>query len=109
MLQASSLRVGDFSDWDPSYHLNVVNDQTRDRPWLGTLYLIAIYDRDLGADEVAQNFAAGPTASGAPASQVPATTASGAAAVVLALIAVACLALRRRSVPWVPSPPGPSA
>jgi hypothetical protein len=61
-LRATSERVGDFSDWDTANHLNVVNDQTRDRPWLGTLYLISIYDRDLSAAEIAVNYAAGPVA-----------------------------------------------
>lgn len=94
---ASSLRVGDFSDWDPSYHLNVVNDQTRDRPWLGTIYLVAIYDRDLSAAEVLQNFAAGPTGNGSPLSTVPALTGPIAAAVALVLVALGWIALRRRA------------
>jgi hypothetical protein len=59
-LVASSQRIGDFSDWNTTYHLNVVNDQTRDRPWLGVLDLVAIYDRQLSAEEVQLNFAAGP-------------------------------------------------
>ena len=91
-LQAVSLREGDFSDWDLTYHLNVVNDQTRNRPWLGTLYLIAIYDRDLSEQEILQNFAAGPTPS--PSSAVPAQTDTGAAITALALLLSALLAIR---------------
>ena len=30
------------------------------RPWLGVMHLVAVYDRALAPDEVAQNFAAGP-------------------------------------------------
>ena len=70
----------------------MVNDQTRDRPWLGTIYLIAIYDRDLSEQEILQNFAAGPTSS--PSSAVPAQTGPGAAVTVLALLLSALLAIR---------------
>ncbi|MCH8147126.1 MAG: LamG domain-containing protein, partial [Planctomycetes bacterium] len=69
-LVASSERLGDFSDWDPTYHLNVANDQTRDRPWLGVFKLIAIYSRPLTEEEVAENFDAGPDAGGVVPSEI---------------------------------------
>jgi hypothetical protein len=50
---------GDLSGWDDGYHLLLANEQTGDRVWLGELHLVAIYDRALSADEIAQNFAAG--------------------------------------------------
>jgi len=53
---------GDLSNWDGSYHLTLANELTGDRPWLGDLHLIAIFDRALSRDEVIQNYEAGPGA-----------------------------------------------
>ena len=39
--------------------LGLANEVTGDRPWLGTFFLVAIYSRDLSAQEVGQNFKAG--------------------------------------------------
>jgi VanZ like family len=33
----------DFSNWDPTYHLNIGNELTGDRPWTGTISEAAIY------------------------------------------------------------------
>lgn len=51
--------AGDFANWDESFRLLIGNESSNDRPWLGTLHQIAIYDRELSGDEVAQNHAAG--------------------------------------------------
>jgi hypothetical protein len=51
---------GDFSNWDESFRLALGNELTGDRPWLGELHLVAIYDRALSQAEVSQNFEAGP-------------------------------------------------
>lgn len=58
--QASATMDGDLSTWDASYKLGLANEFTNDRPWLGTIWLVAVYSRALSADEVNQNFAAGP-------------------------------------------------
>jgi hypothetical protein len=50
---------GDLSNWDESYRLALGNELTGDRPWLGELHLVAIYDRALSQAEVSQNFEAG--------------------------------------------------
>ena len=50
---------GDFSDWDPGYPLVIGNEATLDRPYLGTIHLIAIYNRALSSDEIKHNFAVG--------------------------------------------------
>jgi hypothetical protein len=50
---------GDLFNWDYSFRLSLANEHSGDRPWLGTLHLVAIYDRTLSADEVQQNRAAG--------------------------------------------------
>lgn len=50
---------GDFANWDSSYVFALVNELTLDRPWLGELYAVALYDRALGADEVTRQFQGG--------------------------------------------------
>lgn len=50
---------GSFVGWNSNYNIHVANEATLDRPWLGTVSLVAFYCRDLTAEEVAQNFAAG--------------------------------------------------
>ncbi len=64
--QSNALFAGDFSNWNASYRLALANDVDVARPWLGAYHLTAIYDRALSADEVNQNFAAGPYTNGAP-------------------------------------------
>jgi len=51
---------GNLSTWDTSYPLTIANAPSNDRPWLGDIHLVALYDRSLSADEVKQNFTAGP-------------------------------------------------
>lgn len=53
-------RPGGTSMWDATYPIVVANEGTNDRPWLGELHLIAVYDRALDPAEVEQNFTAGP-------------------------------------------------
>ncbi|WP_231742722.1 DUF1592 domain-containing protein [Polystyrenella longa] len=53
---------GSLENWDTGFPLVLANEQTQDRPWLGELHLVAIYDRALNAKEVEQNYHAGPTA-----------------------------------------------
>ena len=52
--------TGNFSSWDDSLYLNLANEVTGDRPWLGALHLVAIYSRALSAAEVKQNYDVGP-------------------------------------------------
>ena len=61
---------GNLSNWDDSFDFMLGNEATFDqsppedrRDWLGDMYLIAIYDRALSANEVGANFAAGHLAS----------------------------------------------
>lgn len=51
--------AGDFGNWDADYRLILANELTGDRPWLGDLHLVAMFDRALSIEEVRQNFAAG--------------------------------------------------
>jgi hypothetical protein len=50
---------GDLSNWDSTYQLLLTNELTGDRPWLGELHLVAIYDRALDILEVERNFQVG--------------------------------------------------
>ncbi|MFT5232001.1 MAG: hypothetical protein ACI9UK_000142 [Candidatus Krumholzibacteriia bacterium] len=58
--QISGDTPGGVSIWDDSYRFGVGNEMTGDRPWLGELHLVAVYDRALPVVEVVQNYAAGP-------------------------------------------------
>ena len=55
-----SLTLGDFSNWDASFSLLLGNELSEDRPWLGSLHLVALYNRALTTDEVTANYNAGP-------------------------------------------------
>jgi hypothetical protein len=58
--EASSSKIGgDLSNWYGAYYFGLGNEMTLDRPWLGELYMVAIYNRALNADEIDQNFRAG--------------------------------------------------
>ncbi len=48
------------SNWNGSFELALANELSGDRPWQGTLYLVAVYSRTLTPKEIARNFAAGP-------------------------------------------------
>jgi hypothetical protein len=54
------MRMAGLTMWDATYGIIVANEATNDRPWLGELHLIAVYDRALDVGEVDQNFMAGP-------------------------------------------------
>ncbi len=55
----SNTVAGDLSGWNEEYPLSVANEVTGDRPWLGELALVAIYDRALSDAEVQLNYHAG--------------------------------------------------
>lgn len=50
---------GRFTNWDPSYPFLLGNEATGNRPWLGSLFLVAIYNRALSESEIEQNYKAG--------------------------------------------------
>ncbi|NOH00346.1 MAG: LamG domain-containing protein [Ignavibacteriae bacterium] len=47
---------GNLSNWDNSFKLILANEMTGDRPWLGSFYKVAIYDKALDSDEVQTTF-----------------------------------------------------
>ncbi len=50
---------GKTANWAKAYRLALANEFSKDRPWLGTYHLVAIYGRALSLDEVTQNYEAG--------------------------------------------------
>jgi VanZ family protein len=51
--------AGRFTNWDPNHHLLLGNERTVTRPWLGTLFLVALYDRPLSATDINAAYTAG--------------------------------------------------
>src|SRR5215813_11871992 len=49
----------DFHNWDRSYTLQLANEASLDRPWLGIIYLVAIYGRALEPEEIAHYYKMG--------------------------------------------------
>ena len=50
---------GGCSNWDGDYRLALANELTQNRPWLGELHHVAIYDHALGGRQIEQSFIAG--------------------------------------------------
>ena len=50
---------GSLGNWDGSFPLFLANESDGARPWLGEMYLVAIYDQALTAPDVLQNFNTG--------------------------------------------------
>ena len=50
----------DFSNWDPTFPLLLGNEAPLSRPWLGKMYVVAIYNRALSPIEIANNYTVGP-------------------------------------------------
>jgi hypothetical protein len=61
---ATGFRPLKFDTWDDQYSLVIANNLTEDSPWLGDLYLCAIYNRALKPNEIVQNYYASPFSSG---------------------------------------------
>ncbi|GJL50480.1 MAG: hypothetical protein NPIRA01_17070 [Nitrospirales bacterium] len=59
-LTSLSILGTDFRNWDPSYPFQLGNEASGDRPWLGKLYFVALYDNVLTAKEVQRHFHSGP-------------------------------------------------
>lgn len=57
---ASETQAGSLATWNPGYYLCVGNDYLGSNSWTGTLQMVALYNRALTSQDVAENFAAGP-------------------------------------------------
>ena len=49
-----------FGVWNSRFTFQIGNEATLDRPWLGQIHFVALYSRGLSADEIRNNFGAGP-------------------------------------------------
>ena len=58
VIQSGDVR-GDLSDWEDDFRLALGNELTGDRPWLGELYRVALYDRALDAGQIVRLAKAG--------------------------------------------------
>ena len=54
--EISSALEGTFSNWDPKAFFVLGNEYTGDRLWHGKIYLVALYNRALGDEEIYQNY-----------------------------------------------------
>lgn len=64
---ASDVISGDFSNWNSSYFLQLANELVDGpREWLGTFYLVSVYNRALSGAEVTANYNFGADADNAP-------------------------------------------
>jgi hypothetical protein len=61
VLDASGSVSGNLSNWDATYRLGLANEWGPSRPWLGTYYLVSVYNRALSQAEVQENFNVGTT------------------------------------------------
>ncbi len=59
VLKCTGNTLGTMDNWDSSYHMVVANELGATRPWLGDLFLMAVYDTALSAKQVESNFRAG--------------------------------------------------
>jgi VanZ family protein len=50
-----------LAGWNPHYPLVIGDETTGNRPWLGKVFLVGLYDRALKAAEVLSQFQAGPS------------------------------------------------
>ena len=69
-LSRTGFTYGSTTNWDAGYAFALGNELTEDRPWLGTYYLVALYDRALTQAEIVQNNSAGPYGQPVPAAPV---------------------------------------
>ena len=62
---------GDLSNWNSAYRFALVNEITSDRPWLGDVHDVAIYNRAFDPQEVLTNFLAGADQTSIPPDEIP--------------------------------------
>jgi hypothetical protein len=52
--------VAPFSFWNSRFNFLIGNEATLNRPWLGQIHFVAVYNRALSADDILDNFSQGP-------------------------------------------------
>jgi hypothetical protein len=56
---ADNTEAGSFADWNDSYAFVLGNEVSGDIPWAGSIRMVAIHNRILSTEQVAQNFDVG--------------------------------------------------
>jgi hypothetical protein len=93
---------GSYTNWDATDLFNIGNEGSNERPFVGEIYLVAVYDRALSPVEVLQNFDAGPLGE-PPVNQPPVANAGPDATVILPNTATLSGSLTDDGLP---NPPG---
>ena len=57
---------GTFDNWDKNFKISIGNEVSNNRPWLGTIYYAAIYNRELNPNEITARYEAGKDKRGVP-------------------------------------------
>jgi hypothetical protein len=55
-----------FGVWNPRFTFQLGNEATLDRPWLGKVHFVALYNRALSAEEIQGRYGRGPAETGLP-------------------------------------------
>jgi chitodextrinase len=55
----SGMREGNISVGEEGNYLALANEMSGERPWIGSYYLVAVYDQALSEKDIAQNYDAG--------------------------------------------------
>jgi hypothetical protein len=58
--QAEGFRPDNFGTWNNNFYLKLGNESDLIRPWNGTFYSLAIYNKALSVSEIQKNYALGP-------------------------------------------------
>jgi len=56
----SGFRPANYSKWENDYSLFIANNFSENAPWLGDIYLLAVYNRSLSPEEIYTNYLASP-------------------------------------------------
>ncbi|MDO6692895.1 LamG domain-containing protein [Aliiglaciecola sp. 3_MG-2023] len=54
-----NVEIGNFNEWNDTYAFVLGNEVSGDIPWAGSIRMVAVHNRTLSAEQIAQNFAAG--------------------------------------------------
>ncbi len=64
VLQSKKVALsGDYSNWYGNHFFSIGNEATNDRPYAGTIEMVAVYNRALIPAEITQNYTAGSSSS----------------------------------------------
>lgn len=59
LFQKQNKIEGDFSNWNSEYKFAIANELNEDLPWLGSYFLLSIYNRALSGTEIYHNYTLG--------------------------------------------------